>query len=107
MKAIQLSLVALTLSAVLILCGHVYQNISFANNEQLDFKALKQNISKSSDRVDFENDLIPIFTKFGCNAGACHGAAAGRGEFKLSLFGGNPQADYEAIVRQLAGDVST
>ena len=103
MKAIQLSLVALTLSVVLILGGHVYQNISFANNEQLDFKASKQNISKSSDRVDFENDLIPIFTKFGCNAGACHGAAAGRGEFKLSLFGGNPQADYEAIVRQLAG----
>jgi hypothetical protein len=103
MKAIQLSLIALTLSAVLILCGHVYQNISFANNEQLDFKALKQNISKLSDRVDFENDLIPIFTKFGCNAGACHGSAAGRGEFKLSLFGGNPQADYEAIVRQLAG----
>ena len=103
MKAIQVSLIALTLSAVLILGGHVYQNISFANNEQLDFKASKQNISKSSDRVDFENDLIPIFTKFGCNAGACHGAAAGRGEFKLSLFGGNPQADYEAIVRQLAG----
>ena len=103
MKVIQLSLIALILSAVLILCGHVYQNISFANNEQLDFKASKQNISKSSDRVDFENDLIPIFTKFGCNAGACHGAAAGRGEFKLSLFGGNPQADYEAIVRQLAG----
>ena len=103
MKAIQLVLIALTLAAVLILCGHVYQNISFANNEQTNFAASKQNISKSSDRVDFENDLIPIFTKFGCNAGACHGAAAGRGEFKLSLFGGNPQADYEAIVRQLAG----
>ena len=46
---------------------------------------------------------MPVFTKFGCNAGACHGAAAGRGDFKLSLFGGNPRADYEAIVRQLAG----
>ena len=103
MKAIQLSLIALTLSTVLFLCGHVYQNISFANNEQTNFVASKQNISRSSDRVDFENDLIPIFTKFGCNAGACHGSAAGRGEFKLSLFGGNPQADYEAIVRQLAG----
>ncbi|MBI1923130.1 hypothetical protein HYR99_02655 [Candidatus Poribacteria bacterium] len=46
---------------------------------------------------------MPVFTKFGCNAGACHGAAVGRGGFKLSLFGGNPQADYEAIVRQLGG----
>ena len=103
MKAIQFTLIALTLSAVLFLCGRVHQNISFADSDQTNFAALKQNISKSSDRVDFENDLMPVFTKFGCNAGACHGAAAGRGEFKLSLFGGNPQSDYKAIVRQLAG----
>ena len=94
MKTTQFTLIALTVAAVLFLCSHVHENISFANN----FAA-----SQSSDSVDFENDLIPIFTKFGCNAGACHGSAAGRGEFKLSLFGGNPQADYKAIVRQLAG----
>ena len=103
MKAIQFTLIALTLSAVLFLCGRVHQNISFADSDQTNFAALKQNISKLSNRVDFENDLMPVFTKFGCNAGACHGAAAGRGEFKLSLFGGNPQSDYKAIVRQLAG----
>ncbi|MYA99297.1 DUF1553 domain-containing protein [Candidatus Poribacteria bacterium] len=94
MKTNQFRLIALTVSTVLFFCGHVHQNISFANNVDA---------SKPSDRVDFENDLIPIFTKFGCNAGACHGAAAGRGEFNLSLFGGNPQADYKAIVRQFAG----
>ena len=103
MKTIQFTLIALTLSAVLFLCGRVHQNISFADSDQTNFVASKQNISKLSNRVDFENDLMPVFTKFGCNAGACHGAAAGRGEFKLSLFGGNPQADYEAIVRQFAG----
>ena len=103
MKAIQLVLIALTLSAVLFLYGRVHQNISFANSDQTNFVASKQNISKLSNSVDFENDLMPVFTKFGCNAGACHGAAAGRGEFKLSLFGGDPQADYEAIVRQFAG----
>lgn len=65
--------------------------------------AQNENVSDSDERISFENDLIPIFTKFGCNAGACHGSAAGRGEFKLSLFGGNPQADYAAIVRQIAG----
>ena len=53
--------------------------------------------------VDFENDLIPVFTRFGCNAGACHGAAIGRGGFKLSLFGGNPRADYDAVARQVEG----
>ncbi len=32
-----------------------------------------------SQAVEFKNDLIPVFTKMGCNAGACHGAAIGRG----------------------------
>lgn len=91
MKAIQLTLIALALLAASIL----WENTSVANDKLSNLA--------TSDHVDFENDLIPIFTKFGCNAGACHGAAAGRGEFKLSLFGGNPQADYKAIVRQLAG----
>ncbi|HIG26261.1 MAG TPA: DUF1553 domain-containing protein [Verrucomicrobiales bacterium] len=59
--------------------------------------------SPASDRVDFVNDVMPVLTKVGCNAGACHGSAAGRGNFKLSLYGGNPQADYEAIVREISG----
>ncbi len=95
MKAIRFTLIIPTLLAVSILCGPIYQNASVANDGPSGLA--------TSDRVDFENDLIPVFTKFGCNAGACHGAAAGRGEFNLSLFGGNPQADYKAIVRQFAG----
>lgn len=53
--------------------------------------------------IEFGNDLVPVFTKHGCNAGACHGAAIGRGGFKLSLYGGNPEADYDSIVYQLEG----
>ncbi|MGF1579820.1 MAG: DUF1549 and DUF1553 domain-containing protein [Gemmataceae bacterium] len=53
--------------------------------------------------IDFDNDIMPVFTKAGCNAGACHGAAIGRGGLRLSLYGGNPEADYEAIVRELEG----
>ena len=56
-----------------------------------------------SERVDFANDLIPLLTKHGCNAGACHGAAIGRGGFKLSLYGGDPKSDHTEIVRQLRG----
>ena len=53
--------------------------------------------------VDFKNDLIPMFTRLGCNAGKCHGSAIGRGDFKLSLYGGTPEADYDEIVRKLGG----
>ncbi|MAB78603.1 MAG: hypothetical protein CMJ89_04535 [Planctomycetes bacterium] len=53
--------------------------------------------------IDFENDLIPLFTKVGCNTGGCHGAAIGRGGFHLSLLGGNPSKDYETIVHEFSG----
>ena len=54
----------------------------------------------------FETDVLPLLTKAGCNAGACHGAAAGRGGLKLSLFAGNPAVDYDSLVRELEGKPS-
>ena len=67
--------------------------------------AVKPGKGKNGDSlpVDFRNDVMPILTRQGCNVGACHGAARGRGGFRLSLYGGNPLADHEAIVRHLKG----
>ena len=42
-------------------------------------------------------------TKAGCNSGACHGAAAGKNGFTLTLRGYDPDADYDALTRQAAG----
>jgi Protein of unknown function (DUF1549)/Protein of unknown function (DUF1553) len=53
--------------------------------------------------IDFDTEIIPVLTKAGCNAGACHGAAAGRGGFHLSLLGADPAADYDAIVHAFEG----
>ncbi len=53
--------------------------------------------------VCFDTEVIPVLTKAGCNAGSCHGAAAGRGGFTLSLFGSEPSADYDSIVHALEG----
>ncbi|HYV37544.1 MAG TPA: DUF1549 and DUF1553 domain-containing protein [Gemmataceae bacterium] len=44
-----------------------------------------------------------MLTRVGCNAGACHGAAIGRGGFKLSLLGYDPDADFESLVLELKG----
>ncbi|MFK7734739.1 MAG: DUF1553 domain-containing protein [Pirellulaceae bacterium] len=76
------------------------------NSIHLVFAALSWLVSCSlcaGERIDFTNDIVPILTKNGCNAGACHGAAIGRGGFKLSLYGGDPRADYESIVRAVYG----
>ena len=53
--------------------------------------------------VDFDTRVIPVLTKAGCNTGACHGAAAGRGEFRLSLYGGDPEFDHRSIAREMEG----
>ena len=37
--------------------------------------------------VSFANQVLPIFTKAGCNAGGCHGKSSGQNGFKLSLLG--------------------
>lgn len=49
---------------------------------------------------DFQTQILPLLTRSGCNAGACHGAAAGRGEFRLSLFAADPVADFYAITNE-------
>ncbi len=53
--------------------------------------------------IDFANQVVPIFTKFGCNAGGCHGKADGQNGFKLSLLGFEPAEDYEFLVRESRG----
>ncbi|MEQ9409533.1 MAG: DUF1549 and DUF1553 domain-containing protein [Fuerstiella sp.] len=53
--------------------------------------------------VSFHNDVIPALTKLGCNSGGCHGKAEGQNGFKLSVFGFDAAADYEAMVKQNRG----
>jgi len=51
----------------------------------------------------FSRHIVPLFSKLGCNAGACHGAVKGQNGFRLSLFGADPAADYERLLRDSAG----
>lgn len=57
----------------------------------------------NSSQIDFFRDVRPILNKAGCAAGACHAAQFGKGGFKLSVFGFDPDADYEAITRSSRG----
>lgn len=59
--------------------------------------------SQKTEPVLFDRDIIPLFTKIGCNSGACHGAASGKNGFKLSLRGYDPSLDYEQIVQAEEG----
>jgi Protein of unknown function (DUF1553)/Protein of unknown function (DUF1549) len=49
------------------------------------------------------NQVRPVIAKLGCSSTECHGAAKGKGGFRLSLFGGDPESDYDAITRSAGG----
>jgi hypothetical protein len=53
--------------------------------------------------INFKNQIVPIFTKLGCNSGGCHGKASGQNGFKLSLLGFYPEDDYEFLVKEGRG----
>lgn len=53
--------------------------------------------------VNFPNEVVPIFTKYGCNGGGCHGKSGGQNGFALSLLGFEPTEDYEYIVNEGRG----
>lgn len=64
----------------------------------------RQGAARQGAVVSFVNDVVPLFTKSGCNAGVCH-AKAGNGQngFQLSLLGFEPGEDYEHVVKEGRG----
>lgn len=53
--------------------------------------------------LGFENDIVPLLNRFGCNSSGCHGKAEGQNGFKLSVFGFDPGADLDALTKQDRG----
>jgi hypothetical protein len=53
--------------------------------------------------INFPNQVVPVFTKLGCNAGGCHGKASGQNGFRLSLLGFEPTLDYQTLVEETRG----
>lgn len=53
--------------------------------------------------INFNTDVAPVLSRVGCNGSSCHGALNGQNGFKLSLFGYEPDADYQAIVQADSG----
>ena len=62
------------------------------------------NATSENEPVSLVNDVMPILTKSGCNAGTCHAKAAnGHNGFQLSLLGFEPNEDYSHLVLEARG----
>ncbi|MDX1947489.1 MAG: DUF1549 domain-containing protein [Pirellulaceae bacterium] len=53
--------------------------------------------------INFANQITPVFTKYSCNGGGCHGKSGGQNGFRLSLLGFEPKEDYEYLVKEGRG----
>jgi hypothetical protein len=53
--------------------------------------------------INFANQVVPIFTKLGCNSGGCHGKSGGQNGFALSLLGFVPELDFQTLVKEDRG----
>ncbi|QEF98405.1 hypothetical protein Mal15_24570 [Stieleria maiorica] len=59
--------------------------------------------TEAEHRWSFRNDVQSVLAKAGCNMGACHGALAGKGGFRLSLRGYDCEQDFLSITREARG----
>src|SRR5215471_12494323 len=64
----------------------------------LETKSVGENLP-----LNFANQIVPIFTKLGCNSGGCHGKLAGQNGFRLSLLGFEPELDFTTLVKESRG----
>jgi len=53
--------------------------------------------------IDFVSQVVPVFTKYGCNGGGCHGKSGGQNGFRLSLLGFEPGEDHEHLLKEARG----
>lgn len=58
---------------------------------------------QAAEAPSFRNTIQPILTRYGCAMGACHGAAAGQGGFRLSLRGFDDEGDWISVTRSANG----
>jgi hypothetical protein len=58
---------------------------------------------ESEGPVSFRHEVVPLLTRLGCNAGACHGTPSGKNGFRLSLRGYDPGLDLASLTREATG----
>jgi hypothetical protein len=60
-------------------------------------------VARAAENYHFENDILPILGRYGCNSSGCHGKSEGQGGFKLSVFAFDPDSDYSALTKEGRG----
>ena len=53
----------------------------------------------ASETPNFQQHVVPLLSRLGCNGRACHGSFQGQGGFRLSLFGYDFKLDHDGLTK--------
>ena len=85
----------LTAAAVALSFG----SVAFAADE-ITAPASQRFASKDAREVpNFQQHVVPLLSRLGCNGRACHGSFQGQGGFRLSLFGYDFKLDHDGLAK--------
>lgn len=62
--------------------------------------ALSMSGQAAAETPSYATDVMAVLSKAGCNMGVCHGNQNGKGGFRLSLRGQDPQFDWLVLTRE-------
>ncbi len=83
----------------LVTCGAVQAADGPLPSIEQRFAPVSGEAGPAGDEVpNFQKHVSPLMGRLGCNGRACHGSFQGRGDFRLSLFGYDFEADYAALM---------
>ena len=55
--------------------------------------------SRQAQPISFRREVMPVLSSAGCSDIRCHGAPSGKNGFRLSLWGSDPDLDYQQLTR--------
>jgi len=64
-------------------------------------KPWHERLERGQEVPDLQRHVVPLLGRLGCNSRTCHGAFAGQGGFRLSMFGYDFLADHENLVERV------
>lgn len=103
---LKITVPSLLAAAALLTCQTGLADDKSADPSVLSSVAMRFAAQDSAAEVpDFQQHVVPLLGKLGCNGRACHGSFQGRGGFRLSLFGYDFESDHDELYGRIDPEV--
>ncbi|WP_228030425.1 DUF1549 and DUF1553 domain-containing protein [Gimesia benthica] len=107
MKSLKLYRSVYSLTAGMLALALFSLTATAADQDQVKQPVEQRYADQSTQEVpQFQQHVVPLLGKLGCNGRACHGSFQGKGDFRLSLFGYDFVMDHKELTNAEAERVN-